>query len=728
MATIIASGAVLGSASYPGHYASLRADTVSYDSIVRDGKRVTIKGLKVSGNHYGSNFVGGNFGWTKTFYYKYWMWDGNTNTVSGDVQKRCDYQMTLSRDPGWWTTDPWTFASNWDCIFPNITFTADPNETSRVFRIGGCQSQTNNFEDQGTRDGSTPCLAFKLSYPKANSTFSVSGNNLTFDVYIDGIKQGSSVTTLSEDGEGISSFSTEVISGQSCVVKNIRPNAGYRLSNQTHSSYSYIAAGNTITVLLPEPIAIKHFSLDIKNGSADLLIDSDYAIPVAPDGVSKYSTDYDVGSVIKVTNIRANSGCFFDDDNSIVKADVIYEDANEDISLQYSAINAVAPSGGQVSVLDENWNSVTCAASILDYGVPDDVDGRYVEAGIASPDATSYDDVYATARLENSLTTGEQTITHENLVGCSTYKIGWLANNGCAQADSSTNKALDNTIRYLPPHPIKDVKCSISLSTSSAFPGEVMCWKNYEIYAGKMDGIENAADGEQVYMRKFDEYANGQLVRSFGWSNVPYYTDSLKDPRCSQSEGLPLHSSAVDTIVASFKVANNSDRSKTTPVWTVNLPVAALRPKPPIIDSIAWSNDNRTLSFAVKYNGAYDNVARAEMEKISCEVSYDANFSTVIYSEEWTSEENQVSLSYLKPNADLYIRSKCWTRLEAFAGESDWATTVVKTHRPIWGVAKKDGMVVNIVDMIQADENGNLSPRDWIESDDFGKNRITKIV
>lgn len=194
------------------------------------------------------------------------------------------------------------------------------------------------------------------------------------------------------------------------------------------------------------------------------------------------------------------------------------------------------------------------------------------------------------------------------------------------------------------------------------------------------------------------------------------------------SEGGPLSSSAVDTIIASFKVANNSEPSKTTPVWTFNLPVAVLRPKPPIIDSITWSNDNRTLSFAVKYNGSYDNVARAEMEKISCEASYDADFSTIIYSKEWTSEENQVSLSYLKPNVDLYIRSKCWTKLETSVGESDWATTVVKTHRPIWGVAKKDDMVVNIVDMIQADENGNLSPRDWIESDDFGKNRITKIV
>ena len=371
---------------------------------------------------------------------------------------------------------------------------------------------------------------------------------------------------------------------------------------------------------------------------------------------------------------------------------------------------------------------MTCAASILDYGVPDDIDGRYVEAGIASPDATSYDDVYATARLENSLTTGEQTITHENLVGCSTYKIGWLANNGCAQADSSTNKALDNTIRYLPPHPIKDVKCSLKLSTSSSFPNEVVYSLDYDIYAGKMDGIENAVDSEQVYMRKFDEYANGQLVFSSGWSSAPYYQAFLKKPHYSMGTKGPFYSSAIDNIVVSFKVANNSDWSKTTSVWSFNLPVAALRPKPPIIDSIAWSNDNRTLSFAVKYNGAYDNVAKAGMEKISCEVSYDADFSTVIYSEEWTSEENQVSMSYLKPNADLYIRSKCWTKLETSVGESDWATTVIKTHRPIWGVAKKDDMMVNVVDMIQADENGNLSPRDWIESDDFGKNRITKIV
>lgn len=718
MATIIASGAVLGSVSYPGHYASLRADTVSYDSIVRDGKQVTIKGLKVSGNHYGSNFVGGNFGWTSTFYYKYWMWDGNTNTVSGDVQKRCDSQMTLfNSPPGWWTTDPWTFASNFDCIFPDITFTADPNETSRVFRIGGCQSQTNNFEDQGTRDSSTPCLAFKLSYPKANSTFSVSGNNLTFDVYIDGIKQGSSVTTLSEDGEGISSFSTEVMSGQHCVVKNIKPNAGYRLSNQTKNSYSYIAAGNPITLLLPEPIAIKHFSLEIENGSADLLIDSDYAIPISLNKISNYSTDYDVGSVIKVTNIKANSGCFFDDDNSITKADVIYEDANEDISLQYLAINAVAPSGGQVSVLDDTWNSVNCSASITGYGVPDDVDGRYLQIGIASSDATSYDDVYATATVNNALSTGKQTITHENLVGCSSYKIGWLANNGCAQTDSSTSKSLSDTVYYLPPYPIKEASVKMSYSDNKTFVN-----LSIKVQAGAFNGVENALNGRQIF-RAYYSYDGGLT-----WSYFPIGPSSgSTGSGSSMGMQFPLNG-RTSQIIWNIVAINAMDTSKVTEPYILVTQATILRPKPPVIDAISWSNDNRTLSFAIKYNGSYDGIEYAQLTKMDCEMSYDPDFSNIIYSNSWTSKDNIVAVSYPKPNTNLYIRAKCWTTYQDFSGESDWATTVIKTHRPIWGVAKKDGMVVNVVDMIQVDKNGNFSPRDWIESDDFGKNRITKIV
>lgn len=724
MATIIASGAVLGSASYPGHYASLRADTVSYDSIVRDGKRVTIKGLKVSGNHYGSNFVGGNFGWTSTFYYKYWMWDGDTNTVSGDVQKRCDYQMTLFRDaPGWWTTDPWTFASNFDCIFPDITFTADPNETSRVFRIGGCQSQTNSFEDQGTRDSSTPCLAFKISYPKANSTFSVSGNNLTFDVYIDGIKQGSSVTTLSEDGEGISSFSTEVMSGQHCAVKNIKPNAGYRLSNQTKSSYSYIAAGSPITLILPEPVAIKHFSLEIKNGSADLLIDSDYANPVSLNKISNYSTDYDVGSVIKVTNIKANSGCFFDDDNSITKSDVIYEDANEDISLQYSAINAVAPSGGQVSVLDENWNSVDCSASITGYGVPDDIDGRYLQIGIASPDATSYDDVYATATVNNALSTGKQTITHENLVGCAAYKIGWLANNGCAQTDSSTSKSLPDTVHYLPPYPIKEATVTADYDFSWNSGRKITF--HIDVTAGSMNGEENAVGAKQIFQASYYAYSGNNLLRQSGWFAISS-TAGTSGNGVSNSRSFTLREE--DSIVWQFRTVNYMDKSKASEVVSVIVPSVVLRPKPPIIEAISWSNDNRTLSFAVKYIGSYDNVDSSHMSRMDCEMSYDPDFSNIIYSNSWTSTNNLVTVSYPKPNANLYIRAKCWTAYQDFSGESDWTTTVIKTHRPIWGVAKKDGMVVNVVDMIQVDENGNFSPRDWIESDDFGKNRITKIV
>ena len=170
------------------------------------------------------------------------------------------------------------------------------------------------------------------------------------------------------------------------------------------------------------------------------------------------------------------------------------------------------------------------------------------------------------------------------------------------------------------------------------------------------------------------------------------------------------------------------DTSKVTEPYILVTQATILRPKPPIIDAISWSNDNRTLSFAIKYNGSYDGIEYAQLTKMDCEMSYDPDFSNIIYSNSWTSKDNIVAVSYPKPNTNLYIRAKCWTTYQDFSGESDWATTVIKTHRPIWGVAKKDDMVVNVVDMIQADENGNLSPRDWIESRNFGKNRITKIV
>ena len=112
----------------------------------------------------------------------------------------------------------------------------------------------------------------------------------------------------------------------------------------------------------------------------------------------------------------------------------------------------VAPYGGEVVILKEKWNAVTLSGALKGYGSPSGGSDSYFEIGIAPMDATSYDDVFVTKRVEGgALTIDETILTHENLKGLYGYKVGWKAYNG--GTTNSTTTYLSEEVHYLPPPP-----------------------------------------------------------------------------------------------------------------------------------------------------------------------------------------------------------------------------------------------------------------------------------
>lgn len=119
------------------------------------------------------------------------------------------------------------------------------------------------------------------------------------------------------------------------------------------------------------------------------------------------------------------------------------------------ASGVVAPSGGSATVNSSTWNSITATATITSYGTPSSTNGRYVQILGLPSTATNISNAFATASVNNALTTGEQTLSGSSaypLVGCTAYKVGWLANNTSASANG-----VNNTVYYTPPHPLTNI-------------------------------------------------------------------------------------------------------------------------------------------------------------------------------------------------------------------------------------------------------------------------------
>ena len=107
-------------------------------------------------------------------------------------------------------------------------------------------------------------------------------------------------------------------------------------------------------------------------------------------------------------------------------------------------------------------------------------------------------------------------------------------------------------------------------------------------------------------------------------------------------------------------------------------------------------------------------------------LNYDGGFDFVDVN--ITTEPAVYTISYLQPNAHLYISARTNNNRGA---SSSWTTVDTNVRRPIWGVVtKKDAdnndEQVLIRDMIEVSEVGGISSRDWVEGTYTGQKRIVK--
>lgn len=143
----------------------------------------------------------------------------------------------------------------------------------------------------------------------------------------------------------------------------------------------------------------------------------------------------------------------------------------------------VAPSGLSTANNSVTWNSVNATASITSYGVPASTSGRYVQVLLLPPTSTAINDAFASASVSNALTTGEQTLTGNQmypLVGCTPYKIACYANNTQTSA-----AAVPDTVYYTAPYAMKSITTSTNLNDTPVY--------TITAIGGTADGTENAS-------------------------------------------------------------------------------------------------------------------------------------------------------------------------------------------------------------------------------------------
>ena len=155
--------------------------------------------------------------------------------------------------------------------------------------------------------------------------------------------------------------------------------------------------------------------------------------------------------------------------------------ASSSVKVTFDA-GITPPTGLSTTNNSVTWNSVNATATITSYGVPASTTGRYVQILLLPSTSTSITDAFASASVSNALTTGEQTLTGNQmypLVGCTPYKLACYANN----TQTSAN-AINSTVFYTAPYPMKSINVSTNLNDTPVYTTTAI--------GGTADGTENA--------------------------------------------------------------------------------------------------------------------------------------------------------------------------------------------------------------------------------------------
>lgn len=677
MATTILQGAVLCSAQYSGHYVALCTDGFTYDSVVRSGNTVTIKNCRMNKNQFGTNFSGGDFGWARTWYMNWQIGTGYSgNRITGVLGQTPSIKLS---DYGWWGATQWYIFGTTDLYFGDISFTVNSGDTSKKLYIAG-------ILDVGTNNGEYGY--FTVTFPASNYALDVYASNAKFDVYINGTRVAYQV----------SSFYETYSSGTTYQVKNINPNSGYRLSSSTSTSYSGTLTGDkSITI---STVRTYSFSWSCTNCTGDPYIGSSRQA----NDTNSYSTTVDSGSSLSVQDIRANSGYFFSDDNTTSKSNLTKSSATSNTSWSYSATACVAPSGGSIEPTARTWNSVTAKASLTAYGTPSNISTRNLR--LFATDGSSTTELSPQTKTATTSATGV-VFTHSKLIGCAPFKLGWAADNKGACTKNTTNSGMNGTLFYLPPHPL----ASASASTA---PNETDITVTFKAKGYGADGVNNITGAVVNYQYR---YSTDGGVTFTGWTT--FATNETPDHEVTYQFNEDYNTN----IMLQVRQVNVNDLSQASEAFTVIISPVHPKPKAPIIQNTHWDELNRTFTCQIKDNGSYGQSNAAVFDHFVYEMSYNPDYSDPFYSGVGYDPEWDVPTSYMKPNAKFYIRAKAWNN---WGEESVWDAKELTVKRPTWGIATKNNVTVNIVDMIQCDTEGNFSQRDWIEGTTTGKNRLVK--
>lgn len=437
----------------------------------------------------------------------------------------------------------------------------------------------------------------------------------------------------------------------------------------------------------------------------------------------------------------------------------------------------IAPYGGEVVVLKEKWNAITLAGSLKGYGSPSGGADSYFEIGIAPMDATSYDDVFVTTRVEGgALIIDETTLTHENLKGLYGYKVGWKAYNGGDV--NSTTSYLSNAVHYLPPPPI----------SINGQPPSLTGWN--------MGSVNNLKAGWRWDFGFGDYFALGQLPRGYHaqiqsrysmdqgktfsmWKNSLGWGGFTVDGSGSGGSSLLSFLASnfpqdISYVIVQFRIADTSgtnynptgpNTGKAGEVYTVFFPTPKTvlcpyggfpkgygymgglelwetwdpnKPQrerlvgPPSLDiGENYVNTSEFSRIASKVLSFSTDKLDLPVFFIRWEASYLPDFSEVIASRDWGGQSVTADISnnntkpiYLRFLLRLayaqknYIPSGKLPRIEDYAilGDVYEYDIVLDSIYPIWGIVAKGNTKVPINDM-RILENGVLSPRD--SNDDY---------
>lgn len=216
------------STTYNGveHYGDYKAG-LSYDSVVRSGNTVTIKGLKLTGpihcQYARACYTGCYFGWLATWGGKYAMYNGSSEVKSS-------YFHQGNYGDYWWSSDQhFSNGVSWG----DYSFTVGANDTSKTFQLkGGPQKGPGGayYPDQW--------LSFSVSFPKGTKTIKCTATNATFDLK----KAGTTV------GNDISSYEATWDYNTAYAISDIKAKSGYYLTSQTTDTSGNLTSDKTINV------------------------------------------------------------------------------------------------------------------------------------------------------------------------------------------------------------------------------------------------------------------------------------------------------------------------------------------------------------------------------------------------------------------------------------------------------------------------------------------------